>query len=38
MAKIQAKMAALRTLGHPYTDAEIAKAKESSRARPRWTR
>jgi cytochrome c oxidase cbb3-type subunit II len=32
------KMRALRRLGVPYTDEEIAKAARNSRARPRWTR
>ena len=36
---IAAHMRALRTVGVPYTDAEIARrAGRASRARPRWTR
>jgi cytochrome c oxidase cbb3-type subunit 2 len=30
---VQAKMRALRTLGHPYTDDEIAKAPEDVKGR-----
>jgi cytochrome c oxidase cbb3-type subunit 2 len=35
---VQAKMKVLRTLGHPYSDEEIAKAPGRSGAGARWTR